>query len=84
MLDNAVDSFEVLPDETTDTWVTGDSLERAVGAFVARGRALDWYIVSERLGPVRDLGAKNMCNIALEYCGRICPAHRKDRETEGS
>ena len=33
---------------------------------------------------VRDLGTHHMINVALEYGGRVRPAHREDCEAESS
>jgi hypothetical protein len=64
-LNESMNSLEMFPDESTNSGVLGDSLIRAIGEFVSSRRTFDGDIVGEGLSPVRNLGTKDMRDIAL-------------------
>jgi len=83
-LDDSVNCFKVLPDESTNSGVLWNGLIGSVGEFISRLWTFDWNIVGEGLSPVRDLQAKNVGNVSLENSRRVSPTHGKYCEMEGA
>jgi hypothetical protein len=67
VVEDAMDVGEVLPDEVSDLWVSGDGLVPSVLGFVVGRWAFDASVIHKQLCGVRDLGLKNKNYISVKY-----------------
>src|SRR5216684_2236208 len=66
-VDDTVNIIQVFPDEFTDAGIAWYSFVSPIWGFIARGWALDYRVVEERLSNIQNFWFKNKGNITMEY-----------------